>query len=353
MSSLYTKIKKNFVKAFVRLGHITPRAGRKAGSMNMLRRFASFGGTRSRAYGAGLTAILMAATLSLLAACGGGGGGGTVVTPHDAAVTIGSTNPADGATEVALDKELKVNFAIGSYSVFKQATPTLTCGGDDVPSTFIREGNSIITTATGELPVEKTCTLHLEVVVASSDGGKDATASTDVNFTTRGALHYGERVYAGTGKLPIRIIQKGDGTFDVERTADLSDQVSGDNEYTHCARHINENFFNDGRKLWNCRDIAKVWRNLALDPVENTFRDYKGAAPARAIPDDPNWVEVQTPLGGWANHTQTTAGWYYTLDDTGVLLFDDNGAGSAVTVFSGDQLKLEEAIRSLVTYSNP
>ncbi len=347
MSSLYTKIKKNFVKAFVR--HSTPRAGRKAGSMNMLRLFASFGGTRSRAYGAGLVAMLAAL---FLAACGGGGGG-TVVTPHDAAVTIGSTDPANGATGVALDKKLTVNYTIGS-GVFKQATSTLTCGGIDVPSTFTREGNSIITTATSELPVEKTCTLRVGVVAKSTDGGMDATASADVSFTTKGALRYGEMVFAGTGALPLRIIRNGNGTFTVEQTANLTGYTEGGIPLTHCAHYIDEDFFTDGRKLWNCRTFGDVWRNLYLDPAENALHAYNGPAPTRTLPVDPNWIEQQegTPVGTSA-YTATSYGELFTRNtDSGVVLFEDL-TGAVTTILSGDQLKPEESIRFLVTLSNP
>ncbi len=346
MSSLYTKIKKNFVKAFVR--HSTPRAGRKAGSMNMLRRFASFGGTRSRAYGAGLTAILMAATLSLLVACGGGGGGGTTPPPAATASLTG--------TQVSVPIPLDTSSGKGSVtwtSAHTSGTVKVYLGTTEIGSgasgtisdIAFAPGDNTIAVKNGDGTTLKTLT-----VAGTCDSRATLTGGACV-FNS--LAPYSDVVMASTGALPLRIIRNGNGTFAVERTKNLTSHTDGAYPLTHCAHHIDENFFTDGRKLQNCRDIANVWHNLYLDPVGNALYDYNGPAPARAIPDDPNWIEVQSPLGSWGNHTQITAGWYYTLDDTGVLLFDNNGVGGAVTVFSEDSAKLEGSIRSLVTHSHP
>ncbi|MBP7914971.1 MAG: hypothetical protein KAZ63_06450 [Vitreoscilla sp.] len=158
----------------------------------------------------------------------------------------------------------------------------------------------------------------------------------------------GERVYAGTGKLPIQIIK--DGAFVFKRTADLSNQTSGGNDYTRCG-YLDEEFFADGRKLWNCRDVANVWRNLYLDPAENAFYDYTGQAP---IDTDPRWIRKQdgTPAGTSA-YTSTSYGKIFTGNtDSGVILFEDL-TGAVTQIWAGDQLVLEQDIRSLVTYSNP
>lgn len=350
MSSLYTKIKKNFVKAFVR--NVTPRVGRKESSMNMLRLFASFGGTRSRAYGAGLVAMLAAL---FLAACGGGGGGTTPPVAKDAVVSVDSTTPAQGANDVLIGTKPTVNFTV-SVGTYSTSTDVLTCGGSDVPGTSVVSGGVLTFTPTNPLPYDLSCVFTGTVTATGENGGKSVTKPWNVTFTTEAApvLHYGERVYAGTGALPIRIIQKGDGTFDVERTANLTGYTEGVYPLTHCAYYIDKNFFANGRKLWNCIDVNNVLHNLSLDPAGNALHAYNGPAPARTLPVDPNWVEQQegTPLGTSA-YTAPSYGELFTRNtDSGVLLFEDL-TGAVTTILSGDQLKLEEAISFLVTYSNP
>ncbi|MBP7914386.1 MAG: hypothetical protein KAZ63_03495 [Vitreoscilla sp.] len=76
---------------------------------------------------------------------------------------------------------------------FKQASSSITCGGALVPSTLTRGGSSIATTPTVALPFGEACVLHVEVVAKSTDGGKDATTSVDVSFTTKAVLNYSER----------------------------------------------------------------------------------------------------------------------------------------------------------------
>lgn len=296
---------------------------------------------------------LWAATVAALclAACGGGGGSGA--TPHDAAVSIASTDPVDGATEIALGKKMLVSSSITS-GTFKQASSSITCGGALVPSTLTRGGSSIATTPTVALPFGEACVLHVEVVAKSTDGGKDATTSVDVSFTTKAVIQHGEVVYASTGKLPLRITRDASGAFIFERTSDLSDEKSVDNDFTHCAHYIDENFFTDGRKLWNCRTIGQVWKNLYLDPEENALYAYNGPVPARSIPVDPDWIELQdgTPAGT-SSYTSTSFGEIYdSFMDSGVLYFKDL-TGVVTQIWAGDQLVLEEDIRFLVTYSNP
>lgn len=326
--------------------------------------------------------VLSAVALAILVACGGGGSdspsipaaqpsqtqpfankavaydpgnakarafaaGAAVVTP--AAAPFGVANAADASEQLFA-------FAKKDYAVYFKG-----CGATQQYLQYTYQycsetGNylGVVTSNTVAAGVAQDSNVVLGgVYVMGKDFGPNPMyVGMLVNYITPTVgLHYSELVFAGTGTLPMKVTRNANGSFTIERTVNKTSYQTGFYPLFNCA-YYNDNFFVDGRKLWNCTAASDtIKHNVQLNPVTNEFSDYTGNdAPAL---NDPKWVAIQPlhPNGKWSAYATVSTGTYYHGDDTANIDFQDL-AGIVSIVKSGNVLDPTESVRFLAAFSN-
>jgi len=126
---------------------------------------------------------LAAATVAIslvAAACGGGGGGGP------SAPTVTATNPADGATDVAITTNLSVTFSTAMNPTTTQAafstTPATTCAFSWNPA-----GTTLTCDPTNDLTPSTAYTVTI-ATTATNAGGTPLANAFGFGFTTGAAV---------------------------------------------------------------------------------------------------------------------------------------------------------------------
>jgi predicted extracellular nuclease len=106
----------------------------------------------------------------------------TTVAPPD--LTVTSTNPVDGATNVPVTSPFVINFS-GEFGLLAGVTwYTFTCGGDPVPATDTNTPTTITLTPDANLPYNALCTVTLDPSLIIG-AGKPLTGTSTWSFTTQ------------------------------------------------------------------------------------------------------------------------------------------------------------------------